>query len=251
MPPSELKQATAAPTGDSGWQALYTAGGIAALMTILIPPAEIIIGLLPGVERASASTITVVDWFVLFHDHWFLGLRNLGLLNLIAAALLVPTVLAVYFALRGDGEAFSALGTVLFFMGIAVYIANHRAFPMLSLSRQYTSATSDAQRSLLAAAGQAMLTEGQSRSGVLLIEFACLVISAAMLRGNRFSKVTAGAGILGNALMMVVEVMFVPVSGGAGMVVAAVGGISIMTWYLLVGRRLLQLGRPPIAREQE
>ena len=227
----------------SGWKALYKTGGITALVTLLIPPAEILISFLIGVERASARTVTAVDWFVLFHDHWFLGLRNLGFLNLVAAALLAPTILAVYGALRGDNRTMGALGAILFFVGIAVYVAHNRAFPMLSLSRAYAAAASDAQRSLLAAAGQAMLAKGQSRSGVLLIEFACLIISVAMLRGNGFSKLTAGAGIVGNALMMVVEVLFVPVSSGAGMMVAACGGISIMTWYLLVGRRLLQLGR--------
>jgi hypothetical protein len=29
---------------------------------------------------------------------------------------------------------------------------------------------------------------------------------------------------------------------GVGMVMAAGGGLSIMTWYLLTGKRLLQLG---------
>jgi hypothetical protein len=148
----------------------------------------------------------------------------------------------VYSALRRDKEAYGVLGTILFFMGITVYIASSRAFPMLSLSNQYASATTDAQRSLLASAGQAMLAEGQSRAGVLLIEFACLVISAVMPRGKVFSKATACAGMLGNTLLMAVELIFVPLSSGPGIVVAPCGGISIITWYLLVGRRLLQLG---------
>lgn len=86
-----------------------------------------------------------------------------------------------------------------------------------------------------------MLAEGQSRAGVLLIEFG-LLISAVMLRGKIFSKVVARAGVLGNALMMIVEIAFMP-PHGVGMVVAAGGGLSLMTWYLLIGRRLLQLGR--------
>jgi hypothetical protein len=87
---------------------------------------------------------------------------------------------------------------ILFFLGLAVYLASNRAFSMLSLSGQYANATTDAQRSLLITVGQAMLAEGQARAGILLIGFAFLVISAVMLRGKVFSKVTAYAGILGN-----------------------------------------------------
>lgn len=240
---SEPNQVTETKPAETDWRSLYKLGAFTALILIVLPPAEIVIGLLPGAQRASASTVTVVDWFSLFHDNWFLGLRNLGLLNLVGAALLVPTILAVYSALRRSNEAFGALGAMVFFMGIAVYIASSRALPMLSLSRQYAAATTDAQRSLLTAAGQTMLAEGQSRSGVLLIEFACLLISTIMLRGRVFSKATACAGMLGNALLMVVEIAFIPVSSSPGIAVAACGGLSIMTWYLLVARRLFQLAR--------
>lgn len=212
---------------------------------VVFPLAEVAISFLPGVAGLSQGTVTVIDWFTLFQNHWFLALRNLGLLNIIGAAFLAPTVLAIYSALRRNNEGFAALGTILFFLGLAVYLASSRALPMLSLSSQYASATTDAQRSLLAAAGQAMLAEGQSRAGVPLIEFACLVISALMLRGRVFSKVTAYAGILGNALLIVVEIVTTFTRGlpNVGFVIAVCGGLSLMTWYLLVGRRLLQLGR--------
>jgi hypothetical protein len=238
---SEPKWSLGAETTDSSWKGLYRFGGTTALITIAVVLTEIGITFLPGVQQASASTVTVVDWFTLLQNNWFLGLRNLGLLNIVGAALLVPTFLAVYSALRRDNEAYGALGTILFFVGVAVYLASNRAFPMLSLSGQYASATTDVQRSFLVAAGQAMLAEGESRPGVLLIEFAGLAISMVMLRGKTFSKAVACAGILGNALMMIVEISFMP-PRGVWMVVAAAGGLSLMTWYLLVGRRLLQLG---------
>ena len=182
----------------SGWNSLYKLGGTTVLIAVVIPLAEVVISFLPGVARATQETVTVIDWFTLFQTRWFLGLRNLGFLNLVGAALLAPTILAIYSALRRDHEAYAAFGTVLFFVGLAVYVASSRAFPMLSLSGQYASATTDAQRSLLTSAGQAMLAEGQSRAGIPLVEFACVVISAVMLRGKVFSKTTAYAGILGN-----------------------------------------------------
>jgi hypothetical protein len=242
---SELKRVNDAEAAESGWKGLYKLGGVTALITLVVPLAEIAINFLPGVADLTQRTVTVIDWFTLFQNHWFLGLRNLGLLNIVGAALLAPTFFAIYSALRRDNEAFGAFGTILFFVGVAVYITSNRAFSMLSLSGQYASATTDAQRSLFIAAGQAMLAEGESRSGILLIEFACLVISVVMLRGKVFSKATAYAGILGNVLLMVVEihVAFVPTLLGAWMGIAGGGGLAIMTWYILVGRRLLQLGR--------
>jgi len=245
MAQSELKQVIDAGTTESGWKGLYTLGGITALIMVVAPLAEVLIGFLPGVARLTQRTVTVIDWFTLFQTHWFLGLRNLGLLNIIGAALLAPTFLAIYSALRRDSEAYGALGTILFFVGTAVYIASNRAFAMLSLSGQYASATTDAQRSLYIAAGQAMLAEGQTRAGIPLIEFASLVISVVMLRGKAFSKATAYAGILGNALLMVFEAIlaFLPASLNVGLIIVGGGGLAITIWYLLVGRRLLQLGR--------
>lgn len=89
-----------------------------------------------------------------------------------------------------------------------------------------------------------MLTEGQSRAGIPIVEFACLVISAVMLRGKVFTKTTAYAGILGNVLLIVVEIILTlkRTLPDWGMAIAVGAGLSMMTWYLLVGRRLLQLG---------
>jgi hypothetical protein len=243
MAQSELKQVIDAGTAESGWKGLYKLGGITALIVVAAPLAEVLIGFLPGMARLTQRTVTVIDWFTLFQTHWFLGLRNLGLLNIIGAALLAPTFLAIYSALRRDNEACGAFGAILFFVGVAVYLASNRAFAMLSLSGQYASATTDAQRSLLIAAGQAMLAEGQTRAGIPLIEFAGLVISIVMLRGKVFSKATAYAGILGNALLMVFEAIlaFLPAFLNVGLIIAGGGGLAIMIWYLLVGRRLLQL----------
>ena len=244
MSQSDLKQVIDADAAESSWKGLYKLAGVTALIAVLAPVAEVAISFLPGMARASQRTVTVIDWFSLLQNNWFLGLRNLGLMNIAGAALLAPMIFASYAAVKRDHEAYGAFGAILFFVGLAVYLASSRAFPMLSLSGQYAGATTDAQRSLLIAAGQAMLAEGQNRAGLLLIEFSGLVISAVMLRGNVFSKGTAYAGILGNALLMAVEIIltFAQRLTDAGMVIAGAGGLSIMIWCLLVGRKLLQLG---------
>jgi len=78
---SESNQVTETKPAETDWRGLYKLGAFTALILIVLPPAEIIVGLLPGAERASASTVTVVDWFSLFHDNWFLGLRTPRLIS--------------------------------------------------------------------------------------------------------------------------------------------------------------------------
>jgi hypothetical protein len=129
-------------------------------------------------------------------------------------------------------------------MGMAIYMADNRAFAMLSLSGPFARAATEAQRTLLGAAGQAMLVEGSNRVGLFLIDAAGLVLSAVMLRSKIFGKATAYVGVVGNGLMIVLEMILASAPGWSNvwLIVAMCGGVSIMAWYLLVGRRLFQMG---------
>jgi hypothetical protein len=246
MSQSTLNQVMDSETADSNWKSLYKIGGAAALMAVLVGLSEIIITFLPG-GGVSSGAETVVDWFTLFQNHWFLGLRNLGLLNIVLTALAIPIFFALYAAHRRTNQAYAALAMIIAFIGIGIFFATNRAFPMLELSRQYAAATTDAQRSMIAAAGQAMLSVGQSHTpgtfiGFFLTEVAGIVISMVMLRSKVFSKATASAGILGFGLLLVFEVCssFVPALGVA-MLFAMGGGLLSMAWYILIARRLFQL----------
>jgi hypothetical protein len=227
---------------EPAWRGLCRVGGAAVLASVAVAPAEIGISMLPGTRMALAHLGTVTDWFALMEYHAFLGLRELGLLNLIGAALWAPAVLAIAYVLRRENPAWAVLAGVTFFVAIGVYAAESRAFPMLGVAHRYASASSEAERAGLAAAGQVMLEEGESRSGILPIEFSFLLVSAAMLRGRAFGRVTGWTGVAAGALMMVLEVWFVPPQG-VGMMVAAMGGLAMVAWSLLVGLRLLRLAR--------
>ncbi|MGB8261613.1 MAG: hypothetical protein WCE75_14725 [Terracidiphilus sp.] len=232
------------PSADPDARFLFRAGGLALLLALLLAPAEVLIGLLPGVNGILARTVSVTDWFALCGQHWFLALRSLGLLNLAGAFLLVPAVLALWRALRGQGGALLHYGVALCFLGIAVYLASSRALPFLALSRDYAHAATEAERTLLAAAGAALLAEARNRSGLALIELGCLLVSASMLRGRLFPRAAAWTGIAANAAMIAVETLLW-IEGRLtphGMVLAAAGGLLLISWYLLTGLRLLRLG---------
>src|SRR5512147_2642978 len=108
----------------SGWTSLYKLGGAAALGIVLTALIEIFITFLPGGYTTSE---TVIDWFRLLQDNWFLGLLYLGLLNIIMTALGIPMVFALYAAHQRVNHPFAALAMILSFLGVAVFYATNRA----------------------------------------------------------------------------------------------------------------------------
>ena len=237
--------------GNTQWNNIYKIGGVAALSAVLVGILEIMITFLPG---GNASQETVLDWFLLFQENWFMGLRNLGLLNIILNGLGIFSFFAIYAAHRQNAyRPWATLAMIISFLGVGVFFATNRAFPMLDLSKQYTAATSEAERAVLAAAGQAMLSVGQSHTpgtflAFFLSEVAGIMISIVMLRSMVFSKATAVVGIIGFGFFMIFEVLASFVSGLSGltMAIAMLGGLLSLAWYILIARRLFQLGRGPL-----
>lgn len=232
---------------DSVWKSPYKIGGVAALLIVLTALFEIIITFLPG-GYASAETVT--DWFTLFQNNWFLGLRNLGLLNIVMTTLGIPMYFAFYAAHRNNEQPSAVQALILSYIGVAVFYATNRAFPMLDLSRQYAAVTSDAQRTILLAAGQALLSVGESHTpgtfiGFFLSEAAGIWMSIVMLRGRIFGKSASLVGILGFSLLMIFEICssFIPAFSNVVLIFAMCGGLLSMVCYILIARILFQLSR--------
>lgn len=233
---------------DSDWRVLYLVGAAAALVTVLTGIAEIAITFFPG-GGMSSSPATAVDWFTLFQRSRFLGLRNLGLLNIVFTCMELPLFYALCAAHRRSSRAFAGLSMILAFIGVAVFLATNRAFSMMALSDRYAAAAVEARRSALAAAGEAMLAVGQGHTpgtflAFLLAAVAGVAISIVMLRGKVFSKASAIVGIAGFSLMVIFEVTasFAP-GFGASFLFAMGGGLLSLTWDLLVALGLIRLAR--------
>jgi hypothetical protein len=230
------------------WKRLYRVGGIAALLAVGVGLIETGITFLPAAR--SADAVTAVDWFTLFQSQPFMALRNLGLLNMFFNLTAIPAYLALYAALRGTNHSLAALATVTAYIGIAIFFGTNRALPMLDLSHRYTAATTDAARASLVAAGEAMLSVGQSHvpgtfPAFFFAEAAGIVISVAMLQSSVFAPLNAYPGIVGFALLMVSEglMSFIPAWDNLGLILAMLAGLLSMAWYVLTAFRLLRLGR--------
>ncbi len=234
-------------TNGSRWQNIYSLGGAAALLVVITVLAEILITFLPG-GYTTAETVT--EWFALLQNNPFLGLRNLGLLNIVMNAFGIPLVFALYWVHRKTNPSLAALALILSLIGVAIFYATNRAFPMLNLSAQYAAASSAAERTMLEAAGQAMLAVGQSHTpGTFLAfffsEIAGILMAVVVLRGKLFHQAAAFAGIIGYSFLLIFEVLssFVPSTHNAILILAMVGGLSNIAWYILVTARFFQLGR--------
>jgi len=241
------KQKETTETENMNWQCLYRLGGAAALAAIVIMLLDIVISCGGGDFRPD--TLTATDWFALFQGSRLAGMRALGFLNVISLTVTAPLYLALYAAHRQIYRTQAALALILFLVGAAVYIANNAAVPMLVLSSKYAAATADAQRTLLAAAGEAIIACGAdftpgSFIGFFFTEIAGAVFATIALRSRIFGRAAAYSGILGFVFLAVFTVVltFVPALFDAAMVIAMAGGVCSLAWYGLVGRGLLRLG---------
>jgi hypothetical protein len=256
-----MSKVTDVGASDADEKSLYKIGGAAALLCALMYLIALVV-YIPA-NRAAPPPGTVLEWFTLFQDNLLTGLFFLGLADIVIMILWGPMALALYTALKQSNRTWSRIATAFVFVGMAVYLATNTAFSMLSLSRQYAAATTDAQKSILLAAGQAMLAvsegTGGQYTGMPLAWLAGLIIAVIMLRSKTFSKVTAWVGTLGLGLLLAsIPFAGYTTAGPTTSVVNAIiavtyigGGLLSLAWYILVGRRLLQLGRGKAYDEAE
>ena len=231
------------------WKSIYMLGCITTLLIVIGSLLDIIISFALGGDLSTIPK-TAIDRFSQFHSNWLLGLYNLDMLNLITTILMIPTYLALYVAHRWVNIAYVKLALFIFIIGTAVFITNNTALPMLELSKNYFTSTTDAQKTLLAAAGESMLARGAHGSpgaflGFILSSIASIVMSFGMLKGKIFSKATAYIGILGGTLLLIylILVTFVPDVETMAMMIATPGGLLSMAWLIMIAIRLFKLGR--------
>jgi hypothetical protein len=219
---------------DSNWTGLYKAGGVAALLTIVFFPIQILVFFI------NPPPETVIGWFTLFQNNRLIGFLDLDLLLIVDQALTILIFLALYAALRRAHESLMALGLALGLVSVVLFIASNPAFAMLSLSDQYAAAGTDAQRSVFLAAGQVMLVTWQGSSfhaSYILGSIAAIIISVAMLRNRHFSKATPHLGILANVIALG---LYVP---DIGVYISIFSVVFLWVWYLLIAVGLIRLGR--------
>ena len=233
---------------DTNWRWLYWAGGAAVLIAVVVFRrhfgAEVTLLMDMGILGAKPPS-TSLEWFTLLQGNKLLGLILLDLFDIVNYMLVGLMFLALYGALRRAKKSAMIVATACDLVGVAVYLASNQAFAMLALSSQYAAATTDAQRASFVAAGEALLAihnPGGVHLSLFLVALAGLIASLVMLRSHVFGKVTATVGIVANSLVLgyFVVVAFAPVIAP---LFPSISAPFRLIWYILIARRLFQLGR--------
>jgi len=222
----------------ANWNGLYKTGGAAALLMVAITLVQFVSFAVapPPLEGGAA------DWFAFFQRSPYLGLLGFEASLVIYALLSALVAIALFAALRPASQSLAALFLVLSIIGSMAFVAARPALEMLSLSRQYAAATTEAQRAVLLAAGEAMLAIFHGTSfqvSYLLGSITGFLIGAAMLRSNVFSRATAYLRIGSSVFDFGI---YIP---GIGLYISLLSVLFLLTFNILVARRLLQLGRAP------
>lgn len=195
---------------------------------------------------------TAAEYFAIFAERPLMGLLTFDLLGIIAYLFFVPTVLALYAALRRHDPAWSAVASVLFFLGIADFFSTNTGFPMLALSNQYALAQTAAERQMLLASGQTMLTIFNDNAflvSYVIVSASWVIMSAVMLRSVVFGRFTAIAGILaGSTGILAVMLEHITFVDALGLAIAFyfLAIVFLFIWVLLIAGRLRRLGAPGV-----
>jgi hypothetical protein len=197
----------------------------------------------------GAAPSMVFDWFMLLQNNTLLGLTLLNLFDLVNYALVGVIFLALFSVFKRASPSWMFIAAALGFAGITVYFASNQALTMLSLSKQYATATNDGQRANFLAAGQAALAIHQNDSfagtgiylSFLLVSIAGLIFSAAMLQSRIFRKGTAYLGILANGFGLGYYIVFA-FAPALVYVPLSVSAIFLLIWYLQISKRFWTFG---------
>lgn len=241
-----LARSTQPETLDPAWRDLYRVAGWAALIALAGALLDVVLSFVGGAP-VHYGAMTAVDWFARLQGSLLMGLRDLGVLNILNMVMMIPVIAALAAAHRKSSPVFTAMAAALYLLAAAIYISNNPAIPMAVLGARHAAAATDAQRSLLAAAGEALLARGEdftpgSLIGFLLSEAALIGLSIVMLRSAVFGKPTVIVGLLAFACLTFFTVWTTFTTAAYEtvlMVFGAGGGILALAWYALIARRFL------------
>lgn len=190
---------------------------------------------------------TVAEHYAVMAQKPLAGLLRDDLTTLVLIALYLGTVPGLYLALRPVSPIATALAASFTFIAVALNFATHSTLSMLHLSEQYAAATTDAQRALYLAAGEAVVATDLWHSSAgfmvgILLQGSGILISLVMLRSTAFSKVTAYSGLVANGLDLAQHLIHMALPALAATILMLAGPFYLV-WFAMLGRDFFRLAR--------
>lgn len=195
----------------------------------------------------GGQPLTAQEGFDMLLENRLTGLLRLDVLAILIMPLYYVLFLSLYRALRKSSEAPVMLATLLVFAGLTLFLATPSAFAWLSLSDRFAATSDPALKSQLLAAGESILASDMWHGsgaiiGGILLQTGTLLISIAMLWGDRFGKFTAWVGIVTHGL----DLLHIPLEliwPGHGNQLMMVAGPLYLVWFPLIARSLARLAQ--------
>lgn len=220
---------------DPNWYTLYKIGGAAALIMVAITLTQFVVfAVEPPPLEGNAG-----DWFAFFQKSPFLGLLGFEFLLVIYALLSVLVSVALFVALRHASPSLTTLMLVLSVIGSIAFVMARPALEMLSLSNQYSAATTEPQRAAILAAGEAMVAIFHGtmfQVSYLLGSLTGFLIGAVMLRSAVFGRTAPYLRIASSVFDFGI---FLP---GIGLLLSLFSVVFLLIFNVLIAWRFLQLG---------
>jgi hypothetical protein len=224
------------------WKKLYPIGGIAALVQLVsILTYTIVIAVL------GSKPANVEEYFAAFQSAPVATLFRGDFLLLFLIGGYFGTFPALYLSLRKVSPAAAMFATLLTLVAVTVCFVTESTFSLRYLAEKYALAITDAQRAQLLAAGEAVIasdmwnSSGAYISG-LLMQGGGVIISLVMLRSKDFSKVTAIAGLLGNALDLTQHLLH-PFAPSISAPIQMLMGPFYLVWFPMLARDFFRLAK--------
>jgi hypothetical protein len=221
---------------DASWRGLYRAGGVSAMLFVVLVLISIV-GVVvapPPLNSDGAATLQ----YIASHKLLYIIEQALWLAPSVFA---MVVFLALYMALKHLNKSYAAIGALIGIVAWALTLASPvtggGAPVLVYLSDQYMAATTVAQHTAFATAAEVFIAENNITGAVgILTPVGILILSLVMLKGI-FPRGVAYLGILTGALGIMSEALR-PIIG-IGYIVY---GLLLPIWFIAVGWKLSRLG---------
>ncbi len=230
------------PGEENDWKSLYITGGVAALLQLAA-----ILAYAAALAALGPKPASVEEYFAVQQGGRLASVLRGDFLLLVLMAGYLGTFPALFMALRRVSPVPAMFATLFTLMAVTLCFASESTFSLLHLGDLYAATGEAAQRARLLAAGEAVIaadmwnSSGAYLSGILL-QGGGILISLVMLRSRDFHKVTAYAGLLGNAFDLAQHLLH-PFAPGVSNTIMMFMGPFYLVWFPMLAWDLFRLGR--------
>jgi hypothetical protein len=231
-------------TSEQQWRLIYKIAAISVFLALFTMLTEIFLTALPEGARVMHG---INELFEMYNRNWFMAMRYMGLINIIATSLMLPVFFALYGLYREKMQVFAAFSLIVSMLGYAIFMADNGSFPFLALAEKYALAVNETERNQLIAAGEALFAKGASHTpgtfpGFFLAQIASIFFSIIILKGGVLKKAAGITGLTAFSFLLIFEVIssFVTSLYNEAMIFAMIGGPLALVWYAMIGMGLLK-----------